>query len=87
MSDLPFDINLWYHLAATETKVAVEINRLEAFVDAKSPRITMMREVRGSLSRLMTFVIANGLAPREIAAGDEKRAGVANAETVSAAPN
>lgn len=33
----------------------------------------MLREIGDPLGRLMTFVIANGLAPRSIEAGDEVR--------------
>lgn len=73
MLDLPFDQNLWYRLAAAETDVSAQINRLEAFDDPKSTRLTIRREVRDSLTRLMRFVIDNGLAPRAIEAGDEMR--------------
>ncbi|MFC4602985.1 hypothetical protein [Rhodococcus kronopolitis] len=71
MLDLPFDHDLWYQLADAETNVSVQINRLEAFGDPKSPRLAMLREVKDSLARLMRFVIANGFAPRTISVGDE----------------
>lgn len=73
MLDLPFDHNLWYQLADAETRVCAQISRFDAFNDSKSPRLTMLREIRLSLSRLMTFVIDNNLAPRSIEAGDEVR--------------
>ena len=73
MLDLPFDQNLWYQLADAETRVCGQINLFEAFSDPKSPRLAMLREIEDSLGRLMTFVIANGLAPRSIEAGDEVR--------------
>ncbi|NLE78885.1 MAG: hypothetical protein GX610_04760 [Rhodococcus sp.] len=72
MLDLPFDHNLWYQLADAETRVCAQVNRFEAFSGAKSPRLTMLREIRDSLGRLMKFVIDNGLAPRAITVGDER---------------
>lgn len=68
--DLPFDQNLWYQLADTETRTAAQISRFEAFNSPNSPTLTMLREVKDSLTRLMTFVIEQGLAPRAIAAGE-----------------
>lgn len=73
MLDLPFDPNLWYQLADAETQVSAQINLLDSFSASNSPRLAMLREVKDSLERLMTFVIDHGLAPRAIAAGDEKR--------------
>ncbi|MGW5324117.1 MULTISPECIES: alpha/beta hydrolase family protein [Rhodococcus] len=70
MLDLPFDGSLWYQLADAQTRVSAQINRYETFSGPKSPRLIMLRHIKDSLERLMTFVIDNGLAPKAIAAGD-----------------
>ena len=66
--DEPYDETLWHKLAAAETEIGTELNRLSAFSDHKAPSIERLQAALAVIDRLMTFMIANGLSPRAIGA-------------------
>ncbi|WP_168702476.1 hypothetical protein [Gordonia paraffinivorans] len=77
--DEPYDETLWHKLAAAETELAAELNRLSAFSDHKAPSIEKLRSALAVINRLMAFMVDNGLSPRAIpATGAASEPGPAN---------
>ncbi|MGV9480532.1 hypothetical protein [Gordonia aichiensis] len=64
--DEPFDSELWYRLAEAETDLSAELNRLSPFSDGKAFGIQRRQEALKTIGDLMTFMLKNGLGPREL---------------------
>ena len=64
----PFDETLWYRLTAAEAEIGAELNRLTAFSDFKSASVQRLEASLAIIEKLMGFMLANELSPRDLAA-------------------
>jgi hypothetical protein len=70
--DLPFDTTLWYQLTDFECQISAVINRLNAFDDPKSGKLTQLTGVQIAVNALLRFMIEHGLSPAAITDGETK---------------
>lgn len=55
--DIRTDGDLWPQLVSLETQISAELNRLEAFSDAKTPRVHQLRAAQDAVTKLLGFVV------------------------------
>lgn len=70
--DLPHDTTLWYHLTDFESQISAALNRLTAFSDPKSPRVSQLHEAQVAVQALLRFMIERNLGPSAITDGEKK---------------
>jgi pimeloyl-ACP methyl ester carboxylesterase len=70
--DLPHDSTLWYHLTDFESQISAALNRLTAFSDPKSPKVTQLQEAKIAIQALLRFMIERDLGPSAITDGEKK---------------
>lgn len=70
MLELPVDTTLWYQLTGFESQVSAALNRLTAFADEKTPRVSQLAQAQVAVNALIRFAIEQGLAPAAIADGE-----------------
>jgi DNA-binding FrmR family transcriptional regulator len=68
--DLPFDNTLWYQLTDFEGQISAVINRLKAFDDPKSGKLTQLAGAQIAVNALLRFMIENGISPAAITDGE-----------------
>ncbi|MCA4725811.1 hypothetical protein [Mycolicibacterium fortuitum] len=72
MLDLPHDSALWYQLTDFECQISAILNRLKAFNDPKSPKISQLTAAQFAVNALLQFMIEKGLSPTAITDGEPK---------------
>lgn len=81
--DLSYDEGLWYQLGNFETEVSGELNRLSTFCDPKSLKVKQLEAGKLTITRLMSFMIENGLGPKALEAADDA-AGTSDQKSIAA---
>lgn len=59
----PYDTELWYLLAATQSELGAELNRLRPFSDDKSPTVQRLLAMSRTVQLLMRFMTQHDLMP------------------------
>jgi pimeloyl-ACP methyl ester carboxylesterase len=70
--DLPPDTTLWYRLTDFESQISAALNRLTAFSDPKSPKVSQLQEAQVAVQALLHFMIERNLGPSAITGGEKK---------------
>lgn len=68
--DLPVDTTLWYQLTDFECQISAIINRLNAFNDPKSAKLSQMVATKAAASALLRLMIEHGLSPNAVTDGE-----------------
>jgi pimeloyl-ACP methyl ester carboxylesterase len=59
--ELPVDTELWGQLVTLETQISAQLNRLETFSNPKAFRVDQLRAAKGTVTKLLGFVVDKGL--------------------------
>jgi len=73
--DLPFDSALWYQLTDFECQISAVVNRLNAFSDPKSVKLSQLTAAQVAVNALLRFMIDRGLSPNAITDGEPRSIG------------
>ncbi|MBY6706225.1 hypothetical protein HQ308_05365 [Rhodococcus sp. BP-241] len=64
--DLRHDETLWFLITDLETHLSARINRLSVYSDPRSPTLEALRSGVHTVTRLLAFMIENGLGPKAL---------------------